>query len=210
MRELARCFREGGGEIKRGRVLQLKAEADGRTDVLLENKTFSARRVIVATGAWSKPLLRQLGYRVPLDTERGYHLMLPEPGVGLTRPMTSFERSFVMTPMEEGLRLAGTVELAGLKAEPDYRRADILFEHAQAILPGLRLGEAKRWMGFRPTLPDSLPVIGRAPRQRNIYFAFGHQHLGLTQAAVTAEIVGDLIAGREPEVDVRPLAVDRF
>jgi len=210
VRELARCFREGGGEIQRGQVLQLRPEAGGRTGVLLDSETLSARRVIVAAGAWSKPLARQLGYRVPLDTERGYHLMLPEPGVELTRPMTSFERSFVMTPMEEGLRLAGTVELAGLAAEPDYRRADILFEHAQTILPGLQLGEAKYWMGFRPSLPDSLPVIGRAPRQDNIYFAFGHQHLGLTQAAVTAEIVDDLIAGREPEVDLRPLAADRF
>lgn len=210
VRELARSFRDSGGEIKRGQVLQLEPQADGRTGVLLDSETLTARRVIVSAGAWSKPLARQLSYRVPLDTERGYHLMLPQPGVELTRPMVSFERSFVMTPMEEGLRLAGTVELAGLAAEPDYRRADLLYEHAQTILPGLKSGEAKRWMGFRPSLPDSLPVIGRAPRQKNIYFAFGHQHLGLTQAAVTAEIIDDLVAEREPEVDVQPLAVDRF
>ncbi|MFC6635633.1 NAD(P)/FAD-dependent oxidoreductase [Microbulbifer taiwanensis] len=210
VQELARCFREGGGEIRRAEVQRLKPLPDGRIQVQLENDTLKARRMVLAAGAWSGPLAQQLGYRVPLDTERGYHLMLPDPGVELTRPMVSFERSFVMTPMEEGMRLAGTVELAGLRARPDYRRADILFEHAQTILPGLQRGEAKRWMGFRPSLPDSLPVIGRAPRQENIYLAFGHQHLGLTQAAVTAEIIDDLVAGREPEVDVKPLAVDRF
>lgn len=209
-RELAQCFRKGGGEIWRAEVQQLRPRPGGGAEVQLADATLSTRRLVIAAGAWSRPLAHQLGYRVPLDTERGYHLMLPQPGVGLSRPLVSFERSFVMTPMEQGMRLAGTVELAGMKAAPDYRRADLLFGHAQTILPGLQQGQATRWMGFRPSLPDSLPVIGRAPRQDNIYFAFGHQHLGLTQAAVTAEIVDDLIAGREPEVDVRPLAVDRF
>lgn len=210
VQELAKAFCSSGGEIRRAEVQTVKPLPGGRVEVQLDRETFDARRVVLAAGAWSGSLAEQLGYRVPLDTERGYHLMLPQPGVGLTRPMVSFERSFVMTPMEEGMRLAGTVELAGLKAAPDYRRADILFEHARSILPGLQRGEATRWMGFRPSLPDSLPVVGRAPREENIYFAFGHQHLGLTQAAITAEIIDDLVAGREPEVDVRPLAVDRF
>ncbi|SHE54614.1 D-amino-acid dehydrogenase [Microbulbifer donghaiensis] len=210
VQELAKSFCSGGGEVQRAEVHRLQPQPGGRVEVGLDSGNIDARRVVVAAGAWSGTLVQQLGYRVPLDTERGYHLMLPQPGVELTRPMVSFERSFVMTPMEEGMRLAGTVELAGLRAAPNYRRADILFDHAQKILPGLQRGEATRWMGFRPSLPDSLPVIGRAPREENIYFAFGHQHLGLTQAAVTAEIIDDLVAGREPAVDVRPLAVDRF
>lgn len=210
VRELARVFRAGGGTFERAEVQRLTPQADGEVAVQLDNGALNARRVIVAAGAWSKSLAAQLGCRVPLDTERGYHLMLPQPSVELERPLVSFERSFVMTPMEEGLRLAGTVELAGLKAPPNYRRADILYRHAEAILPGLRRDDAQRWMGFRPSLPDSLPVIGRAPNRKNIYFAFGHQHLGLTQAAITAEIIADLVEGRPPEVDIRPLAVDRF
>lgn len=210
VRELARVFCAAGGAFERAEVQRLVPQVGGGVTVQLENGTLSSRRVIVAAGAWSKSLAAQLGCWVPLDTERGYHLMLPLPAVKLERPLASFERSFVMTPMEEGLRLAGTVELAGLKAPPNYRRADILHRHAEAILPGLRRDEARRWMGFRPSLPDSLPVIGRAPQWDNIYFAFGHQHLGLTQAAITAEIIGDLVEGRQPEVDIRPLAADRF
>jgi D-amino-acid dehydrogenase len=210
VQELVRVFRAGGGEFQQAEVECITPRGDAGVAVSLAGQTINARRVVIATGAWAKPLASMLGYPVPLDTERGYHLTLPHPAVEVNRPMVAFERSFVMTPMEEGLRLAGTVELAGLQAPPNYARADILYQHAQRILPGVKLGEAQRWMGFRPSLPDSLPVVGRAPRHQNIYFAFGHQHLGLTQAAVTAEIIGDLIAGRPPAIDIQPLAIDRF
>lgn len=169
-----------------------------------------ADQVIIAAGAWSKPLLAELGYRVPLETERGYHLMLPEAGVELSRPVSSFERSFVMTPMDAGLCLAGTVELAGLTAAPNWRRAEILFNHASRLLSDCRGQYAKRWMGFRPSLPDSLPVIGALPNHPQVYCAFGHQHLGLTQAAINAELVADQIAGRTPDIDLTPYRIDRF
>lgn len=210
VRELARVFRERGGEWMQGEVRHIAPQPGGEVRVQLAEGSLSARQVVIAAGAWSKPLAAQLGCRVPLDTERGYHLMLAQPGVELKRPAVSFERSFVMTPMEEGMRLAGTVELAGLEAPPNYARADILYRHARHLLPGLQLGEPKRWMGFRPSLPDSLPVISPAPSHENVYFAFGHQHLGLTQAAVTAEIIGDLMAGRKPALDIGNLAIDRF
>lgn len=210
---LAERFAAAGGEIQSGsagevRNIQLR---DGVVELVLgTGETLRAQRVVLAAGAWSGRLLRGLGLRVPLETERGYHLMLPEPGASLSRPVTSHERSFVMTPMEEGLRLAGTVELAGLEARPDYRRADILLDHAGQLLQGVDGNGASRWMGMRPSLPDSLPVIGPAPGAPQLMLAFGHQHLGLTQAAITAEIVDDLLAGRTPEVDVAPYRVERF
>lgn len=207
---LTRKFKLAGGEVLCGEVVGL-----GRTDAsvnirLASGQEIGSQRVILATGAWSKTLAAQLGYRVPLDTERGYHLMLPTPGCELNRPLVSFERSFVMTPMEEGLRLAGTVELGGLQAKPNYERADILYDHARALLPGIRNDGAERWMGFRPSLPDSLPVLGAAHDDPRISFAFGHQHLGLTQAAITAELLADQMEGKATEVDLSPFSIKRF
>ncbi|AQQ69452.1 hypothetical protein Mag101_08170 [Microbulbifer agarilyticus] len=204
-------FRSIGGEFSQRAVAGVRTLANGDTAITLQDgTTLQARKVVIAAGAWSRSLVRHLGYSVPLDSERGYHLMLPDTGCVLTRPMVSFERSFVMTPMEEGLRLAGTVELAGLEAPEDPRRADILFQHARSIIPGLTNQRASRWMGFRPSLPDSLPVIGASPSNSRQLFAFGHQHLGLTQAAITAELIADHMEGRKAELDLSVFSVDRF
>jgi D-amino-acid dehydrogenase len=125
-------------------------------------------------------------------------------------PVASGEGKYFVTPMEEGLRIAGTVELAGLDAPPNYARADALLEQARRLLPGLQAGGVSRWMGHRPSLPDSLPVIGRAPRASNAWLAFGHGHVGLTAAAPTGEMIADLVAGREPFMDIAPFAAERF
>ncbi|WKD48138.1 NAD(P)/FAD-dependent oxidoreductase [Microbulbifer spongiae] len=207
---IAENFLQAGGAILREEVVRLESRSDSIHIHFSSGRIISSQRLIIATGAWSKPLARQLGYRVPLDTERGYHLMLPEAGCDLARPLVSFERSFVITPMEKGLRLAGTVELGGLQAEPNYARADILFEHARSLLPGIRHTGACRWMGFRPSLPDSLPVLGTAPDNPRVAFAFGHQHLGLTQAAISAELLADQIEGKAPEIDLSPFSINRF
>jgi len=206
---LVQSFCAAGGQLQRARVTALQAQNNG-VRISTDSGELLARRVVLAAGAWSGQLARSLGLKVSLDTERGYHLMLPQPGLELSRPVTSHERSFVMTPMEHGLRLAGTVELAGLDAAPDYRRSDVLFDHARALLPGLVRGSATRWMGMRPSLPDSLPVIGPAPGDPRLLFAFGHQHLGLTQAAITAEAIADLVAARPPAFDLKPYRIDRF
>ncbi len=124
--------------------------------------------------------------------------------------MGFIERGFIATPMAMGLRLAGTVELASLDAPPDYRRARALLEHGRRLFPGLDGDGASEWMGCRPSLPDSLPVIGRAPGFSNVYFAFGHGHLGLTQGAVTGELIAALVAGRPPAIDLAPYRADRF
>jgi D-amino-acid dehydrogenase len=166
--------------------------------------------VVIAAGAHSNALSSQLGGNVPLETERGYHLMLESPSVQPRTPVASGEGKYFVTPMEDGLRIAGTVELAGLDAPPNYPRADALLHQAARLLPGLQSGSITRWMGHRPSLPDSLPVIGRSPHAANAYFAFGHGHVGLTAAAPTGAIIADLIAGRAPFMDIAPFAADRF
>lgn len=154
------------------------------------NGPISARRVLIACGAHSAPLTAALtGQRVPLDTERGYHLMLPAETGRLPFPVTSLERKFIMTPMTEGLRLAGTVEFAGLEKPANMQRAWQLHRLSQGLFRDELSSEAATpWMGFRPSLPDSLPVIDQVCAGK-VLLAFGHQHLGLTQAAVTAEML---------------------
>lgn len=174
--------------------------------MLSGGERIEAADVILCAGAYSGELAAQAGHKVPLDTERGYHLMLPTQS-GLTRPVASAERSFIITPMAHGTRLAGTVEFAGLSAPMDPRRADILLTHGQALLPGLSGVGAERWMGFRPSLPDSLPVMGRAASR--VWFNFGHQHLGLTQAAASGHWLSEAVNGGNGE-RLSPFSPRRF
>lgn len=181
--------------------------------VVLKNTSasMSAEKIVIAAGAWSKPLARQAGNNLPLDTERGYHLMLP---VGdsrlLNRPVLSAEYNCVLAPMESGLRLTGHDELAGVDAAPDYRHIRKLLPVAKKILPGIDATEQSVWMGCRPSLPDSLPVIGYARRSPNILYAFGHQHLGMTLGPATGFIIADLVAGRDPGIDLTPYRPERY
>lgn len=208
---LANHFINQGGEFVKMEVNAILHQAT-YVELLTSQQSFFFGAVVVAAGAWSKKLLTQLGYNLPLDTERGYHLMLPDKNK-LTRPVASAERKFIMTPMQTGLRLAGTVEFAGLDAKMDVRRADMLLPHAQQLVKGLeqeREHQPQRWMGCRPSLPDSLPVIGRAPLHENVLFAFGHQHLGLTQAAITGKLVSEVLQRKRPSIDLAPFSISRF
>jgi D-amino-acid dehydrogenase len=185
--------------------------AEGRVArVLTDGAAVDTDAVVLAAGAHSKPLAAQLGSIVPLESERGYHVMLESPSVVPRIPVCSGEGKFFVTPMEGGLRVAGTVELASLDAPPGFDRADALLPGAKRLLPDLRHGKVERWMGHRPSLPDSMPVIGRAPSAPNAIFAFGHGHVGLTCAAPTAEIVAELVAGGTPYMDITPFAASRF
>jgi D-amino-acid dehydrogenase len=168
-------------------------------------------RVVIAAGAWSKPLAAALGDPVPLETERGYNVSFP--GVtGLTSRPIGFEgHGFVITPLESGLRIGGAVEFGGLDAAPNHARTRAIYDKAATLVDGLPAFESGTlWMGFRPSLPDSLPVIGRASRNRNVVYAFGHGHYGMTQSTVTASMVGDLVAGREPALDMSYYDPRRF
>ena len=198
-----------GGRLDRVRVTGLAAHGE-RVRVETADGALDADHAVVATGAHTRALARALGEDFPLDTERGYHAMLPDPGLAPPMPVMSGEHKFVTTPMAGGLRLAGTAELAGLERPADPRRARMIVERGSRLFPGLRTASWTDWMGFRPTLPDSLPVIGRSARTRAVSYAFGHQHLGLTLAGVTGRLVADDLAGREPPVDLRPLRPDRF
>ena len=207
---LAQRLRAGGARFA-ARTATGFHLVDGRVArVITDGEPIDVDTCVIAAGAHSNVLSSRLGADVPLETERGYHAMLVSPSVVTRAPIASGEGKYFVTPMEEGLRIAGTVELAGLAAPPDYRRADALLAKAQRLLPGLRGARVERWMGHRPSLPDSMPVIGRSPRAANAFFAFGHGHVGLTAAAPTGEIIADLVAGRRPFMDIVPFAAERF
>ncbi|NOI79948.1 FAD-binding oxidoreductase [Vibrio tubiashii] len=186
---------------------------DGELGVVAtENESYSFDKIVIATGAESAELVRRItGITVPLQAERGYHLMVPELKNALPFPVSSADRKFIMTPMEEGLRLAGTVEYAGLNSPPNMKRATMLKELAKGLLKSelSYQSDGDKWMGNRPSLPDSLPVIDSV-EDGKILFAFGHQHLGLTQAAITADLVSELNRHREPSLDISPFALSRF
>ena len=209
-RALAERLQSGGAQFVRGKAHRFEVVAGRVQRVVVDDGMIETDAIVIAAGAHSNTLSSQLGANVPLETERGYHVMLQSPSLAPRIPVMSGEGKYFATPMEDGLRIAGTVELAGLEAPPNFARADALLAGATRLLPGLRHGKVDRWMGHRPSLPDSMPVIGRSSRIANAFFAFGHGHVGLTAAAPTGEIVASLVAGRSPNIDIAPFSADRF
>jgi len=207
---LAGDFVRNGGRILRERVTDFQIGPSGPATVQTNVARHRAGHVVLAAGAFSRPLAAKLGSRLPLDAERGYHVMLPHAKVQLSRTVVDGDMYFGLTPMQGGLRLAGTVELASVDAAPNFTRADNLLRAARKAFPDLNDDGSTKWMGCRPSLPDSLPVIGRSPVHRSVYFAFGHGHLGLTGAASTGKMIADLVAERPTEIDVRPFRAERF
>ncbi len=207
---LAENFVRSGGTLLRRTVTGFEIGPRGPDRLHTDGGDLDVDKLVIAAGAWSARLTVQLGDKVPLEAERGYHLELPDPGTQPSRSISWGERKFTATPMEMGLRLAGTAEFAGLDAPPDYRRARILLTHAKRMFPGLNGEGGRVWMGARPTFPDSRPVIGPSTRYGNVFYAFGHAHTGLTAAPMTAKLIASLVAGREPEIDLSPFRVDRF
>lgn len=203
-------FRAGGGKFVAGRVARLLRTGSGVSLILDDGRTVDADRVVIAAGALSKSLLSGFGLTIPLEAQRGYHLHLPDPGIELPLPVSFSDGKFYATPMAGGVRLAGTVEFARPSAPPDFERARRLGSIAQNWLPGLQREGAREWMGRRPCLPDSLPVIGAMPRDPAILLAFGHGHNGMTSAPTTGRVIADLVAGRQPFIDLAPYRPDRF
>lgn len=199
-----------GGEFVKAEVTGVVPKTDGRVDVVAEATTFTVDAAVVACGHASPALLSGLGVKAPLGVELGYHLMLPSPGEVPTRPVSFHAESFLATPMLDGLRLAGTVELARPDAAPDWRRAEQLLILARKYLPNIAGEDATRWMGVRPSFPDALPAIGTVPGASQIAYAFGHQHLGLTLAAITGDCVRQLLANSKPSFPMDPYSLDRF
>ena len=166
--------------------------------------------LMIAAGVWSAVLARQLGDAVPLESHRGYHVTLPNAGIRPKRLVLYPADHFVVTPMEMGVRVAGTVEIADLGAPPNQECARILMRKAKRIYPGLDLAGGVEWMGHRPATPKSLPVTGRATGVGNVSYAFRHGQLGLTFGAITGRLVAELAAGKPASLDLHPYRVDRF
>jgi D-amino-acid dehydrogenase len=186
---LAERFAADGGTILRGRVRGFGREAKRVTSVRLTDQDLPAKAVVIAAGRASGELTRLLGFNAPLVAERGYHVMLAPDNVRFDLPVSPAGRGFFITPMNEGLRLAGTVELAAPHQPPSWHRADLLVRHLKDIFPGVGGVELSRWIGERPSLPDFRPAIGRAPRLENVYCGYGHQHVGLTLATATGRLI---------------------
>jgi D-amino-acid dehydrogenase len=201
---------ERGARLVRGSVAAVAVSEGGVRLTLTDGAEIAARQAVIAAGAWSRQLARQLGDRVPLETERGYNTTLPPGAFDLRRQLIFSGHGFVVTPLETGLRVGGAVELGGLDRAPDYRRAEAMLAKAARFLPGLRTEGGRQWMGFRPSLPDSLPVIGPSSASPDIVYAFGHGHLGLTQSAATGRLVADLLARRPPAIALDPFRPTRF
>jgi D-amino-acid dehydrogenase len=194
---LAERFAADGGSLQRNRVRGFRREGNRVTAVQLTDGELPAKAVVIAAGRASGELTRLLGFNAPLVAERGYHVMLAPDNVRFELPVSPAERGFFITPMEEGLRVAGTVELAAPHQPPSWHRADLLVQHLRAIFPGVGGVEQSRWIGERPSLPDFRPAIGRAPRLANVYCGYGHQHVGLTLATATGRLIARQMEGEE-------------
>ncbi|MGI3167027.1 NAD(P)/FAD-dependent oxidoreductase [Pseudooceanicola sp. 200-1SW] len=207
---LAQAVRDRGGELRHHEVTGLHPTEAGVRLHLPDGAAVDFDRAVVCAGAHSAALTRSLGLKIPLETERGYNVTLPAPGVALSRPVSIPEKGYYMTPMSVGLRIGGGVELAGLKAPPRWSRVEVMARHAETVLPGLnRAGEA-RWMGFRPAMPDTLPVIGPVPGAERVLLAFGHGHLGLTMGATTGRMIAGHVYGSNHRIDPIPYLPTRF
>ena len=192
------------------RVDEAGGSESGASLTLADGSTRRAARVVLAAGAWSHLLAKGLGDRIPLETERGYNTTLPKTAFDVKRQLIFSGHGFVVTPLETGLRIGGAVELGGIERAPNYRRSKALLEKAKNFLPGLDPSGGREWMGFRPSLPDSLPVIGRSSGHPSVIYAFGHGHLGLTQAAATGRLIRDLVSAQTPPLDLSAFSPQRF
>lgn len=206
---LADKVRQGGGELVRAGVRSISRDGDGWR-VATEAGDHRSPQVVVAAGVWSRDLLKPLGYSVPLEAERGYHLMFRNPGVELANSVFDADFKFVTSSMDRGIRSAGTAEFAGLDAPPNYRRARIFAKLTKRMMPGLNIEDTEEWMGIRPSFPDSLPCIEEVPGNPGLFAAFGHSHFGLTMAPMTGRIVADLATGTSPNLDLTPYSSARF
>ena len=207
---LAEHFRARGGIIERLEVQSLQP-LDGSVAVhVRDGHSRQAAQVVLAAGAFSHRIAQSLGERIPLETERGYNTTLPPDAFDLRTQVTFGGHGFVVSRLSTGIRVGGAVELGGLDLPPNFRRSEAMLARARAFLPGLKPDDGVQWMGFRPSLPDSLPAIGRARATPRVVYAFGHGHLGLTQSAGTARLVADLLTDRPPVIDIASFSPQRF
>ena len=207
-KKIFKNFLERGGEYICENVKKI-IHQDTSVNLVLENENINFDQVVVSAGAWSKSIAKMVGDEFPLDTERGYHVLFEVNKKLINRPIGWSPSGFYLVQMEDGIRAAGTVEIAGLHKPPNKKRLDMIEAEARKLLPGL--GKVKStWMGRRPTMPDSMPVIGRSNKSKNILYAFGHQHIGWSLAAVTGKAINELAKGSQPNFDISAFNPARF
>jgi glycine/D-amino acid oxidase-like deaminating enzyme len=207
---IASDFAKHGGRIIRDRVVAIELENNCVRTVRGENASYACDHAVICAGAWSAQLLAGLGYALPLESQRGYHVTIASPGIEVMRCVTAADRKVFLTPMEDGLRVAGTVEFGGLTRPPTRKRAEFLVRDLSRVFPRAQVPpDWSFWMGHRPCFPDSLPVMGPS-RHRGLWFNFGHGHLGLTMSATSGDILARVICGEPPNIDLAPLSFKRF
>lgn len=207
---LAEKFQRLGGTIEQATVRAILPLEDGGWRYVTDTGDHTAEKLVLAMGAWSAELLKPLGIRIPLEAERGYHVNFTEPGISLNNSIMDVDMKFVASSMEDGLRVAGTAEFAGLDAPPNDKRIKGLVKLASKLSPDLNAGAYTTWSGQRPSLPDSLPCIGTFVGFPNLIAAFGHSHWGLMMAPKTGRIVADIATGTAMNIDLSPYAPNRF
>ena len=208
---LCAYFEKNGGTVVPGKISSLEKRADKVTALVDSGgQSIKVDHVVIAAGVWSKYFCKQLGDRVLLESERGYNSTLPNPGVALKHQVIFGEEKFVITNIGKGLRIGGAAEFAGLDRQPNYKRSEKLVDIARQYLPQLDDSNCEKWMGHRPSTPDSLPVIGSSQRFSNAYYAFGHGHYGLTMAASTGKLIAELVNHQPSEIDLTPFSISRF
>lgn len=205
-----RLFLEAGGRVVPESVMKILPRDGGGYDVMTNVGFHHAKQIVVATGAQSARLLAPLGIHMPLETERGYHVMLPNHGLSLTTTISNKSRSFGVTPMEQGLRVAGTVEFAGLSAPPDERRNHALIANVRTMFPDVNTEGHRFWMGFRPSTPDSLPILGEVANRPGLFLACGHGHFGMTGGPPSGRLVSRLIGRQATGLNAAAYGPQRF
>lgn len=210
VKDLARHFEEQGGSVRKAEVLDF-VETDGKLSaVATSDGLVACSKAIVATGAWSGKLTRKLGLKIPLESERGYHIELYDSSIMPKVPTMVASGKFVATPMDGRLRCAGIVEFGGLDAPPSEKPFELLLKRITGALPGLTWSRMEKWMGHRPAPSDSIPLIGEVPGRPGTFTAFGHHHVGLTGGPKTGRIIADMISNRRSNIDLKPFRPDRF
>ena len=199
-----------GGELRRAEATDIEVSGARVSAVRTGDGTVEGDAFVLSAGAFSRKLTDRLGLGLPLDTERGYHVTCPDPGITVSHTVMETDNKFVANPMAMGVRFAGMVEMAGVDAPANPRRAEVIKRLAKRMYPKLRLDGATQWMGRRPSMPDGLPVIGPSPRHENLWLAFGHGHTGMVAGPMTGRIVAGMITGPMPNIDVAPFRADRF
>lgn len=210
VKALAKHAEAEGAALVRAEVQTIHRNGDGTYELQTGDGTISAEDIVIATGAWSKPLADQLGLNVPLESERGYHLELWEPSFTPKSPVMVASGKFVITPMDGRVRLAGIVEFGGLEAAPSKAPINLLRDNIRAAMPELTWEREVEWMGHRPAPADSIPAIGEVPGKPGAWLAFGHHHIGLTGGPKTGRLLAQMISGRKSNLDMKPYSAARF